>query len=185
MHGEFHGIPRAAPITTVGSSKMRVLAVGIVQRAAHGKAPQHCLPRWAIEHRVAIGKLQCSVPLFVIEYRARNTPRVTVVGRNDDINAAHVALARDAFLIRHDEVLLLPKGDAGLAKQGSARFLVSGTDNAYVADITCRGGVGDLVFGVHRSRRREQHGDEERAGVFHMFNCCCYSRCISTFSTVT
>jgi hypothetical protein len=155
MHGQFHGIPRAATITTVGSSEMRVLAVGIVQWAAHGKAPQHVLPWRMVEHGIAVGELQCTMPLLVVKDRARDTPRVAVVGRNNGINAAHVSLARDAFLIRHDEVLLFPQSDARLSKQGSAQLLVGGADDAHVTDIAGGGGGGDLVFGVQRWKRRE------------------------------
>jgi hypothetical protein len=92
------------------------------------------------------------MPLLVVEDRARNAPRVAVVAGNDRVDAAHVGLAGDALLISDDKVLLLPQGDGGLAKQGSARLLVGRADDTHVADIAGGGGVGDLVFGVQRGQ---------------------------------
>ena len=168
MHRQFHGIPRASAVATVGCGEMRVLAVSIVQRAAHGKAPQHFLPRRMVEHRVAIAELHRTMPLLVVKDRARDAPGVAIVAGDDGVDTAHVGLARDAFLISHDKVLLLPQGDGGLAKQRSARLLVGSADNAHVADIAGGWGVGDLVFSVKRSQRRQQQGGEECGGVFHL-----------------
>jgi hypothetical protein len=105
-----------------------------------------------VEHCVAVAELHRTMSLLVVEDRARDAPGVAVVAGNDGVDAAHVGLARDAFLISHEKVLLFPQGDGGLAKQGSARLLVGGADNAHVADIAGGGGVGDLVCGVQRGQ---------------------------------
>ncbi len=89
-----------------------------------------------VEHRIAVGELQDAIPLFVVKDRVRDAPRIAVVGGNDGVDAAHVPLACDAFLISHDEVLLLPQGDARLPKQGSSRLLVGSADDTHVTDIT-------------------------------------------------
>ena len=119
-----------------------------------------------VEHRIAIAELHRAMPLLVVEDRARNAPGVAVVAGNDGVDAAHVGLARDAFLISHDKVLLLPQGDARLPKQGSARLLVSSADNAHVADIAGGWDIGDFVFAMHREQRQQQRGDECE-DIFH------------------
>ena len=95
------------------------------------------------------------MPLLVVKDRARDAPGVAIVAGDDGVDAAHVGLARDALLISHDEVLLLPQGDGGLAKQGSPRLLVGRADNTHVADIASGWSAGDLVFGVQLGQRRE------------------------------
>ena len=101
--------------------------------------------------------------LGVVKDRVGDAPGVAVVAGNDGVDAAHVALARDALLVSHDKVILLPQGDARLPKLGSTRLLVGHADNAHVVDLAGGRGVGNLLFGVQNSQRREQQGDESRA----------------------
>ena len=95
------------------------------------------------------------MPLLVVEDRAWDAPRVAVVAGNDGVNASHVALARDALLVGHDEVLLLPLGDAGLPEQGGPRLLVGGPHDTYVPDVASGRGFGGRFSGVQGCQRRK------------------------------
>jgi hypothetical protein len=86
------------------------------------------------------------VALGVVEDGAGDAPRVTIITGNDRVNAAHVDLASDAFLIGDNEVPLLPQSQTWLTEQRCCGFLIDGADDAQVADITRSGVEGGWRF---------------------------------------
>ena len=161
VHRHLHGRPGAAAVRTERPHELGFLAVVRREGAPHGEAPDHGLPRRAIEHRIGVGELDRPLPLPVIEDGGWVLPGGPVVFGQGDQDVAHVFLAVGHGAEGDDEVLLfVALDDDRLPQSPGPGLLVHAADDSNVGDVSlmlgCRGRHGnhDQQRGGQRSRPR-------------------------------
>lgn len=137
---------------------MRLLAILLLDRTAHGEAPNYILVRRLKQYRIRIGELNVALLLVVVENGHRLLPSIAIISRYHGEDIPHVLLAIGHGSKSHDQMPAFPLGYEGLPDSPRIRVLIHMPQLANFRHIAF------IVTEVSLFAGKQWQGDERKQG---------------------